>query len=162
MTETGGDSRLRGNDVGGCGNDGEGAGMTLEGAGMTLEGAGMTGSGRVPRGWRVVCGGRSVLVCVRTRRTVAAFMSEFLACARAGVNKRNARTHEFSPHFAAFCHVLPRAGGGELWIADCGLWIADCKVSPRGVVSLSRHSPIIVRGFCLVKYGAGGFPPSRE
>ena len=30
-----------------------------------------------------------------TGRTVAAFLGEFLVCARAGVNKRNARTHEF-------------------------------------------------------------------
>ena len=28
--------------------------------------------------------------------------------------------------------------------------------SPWGVVSLSRHSPIVVRGFCFVKYGAVG------
>ena len=44
------DSRLRGNDGGGCGSDvdgcgndvGEGAGMAWEGAGMTWEGVGMT------------------------------------------------------------------------------------------------------------------------
>ena len=54
-----------------------------------------------------------------TRRTVDAFLEEFLVRARAGVDKWNARTHEFPPHFAAFCHVLPRAGGGELMIVDC-------------------------------------------
>ena len=58
MEGVGVDSRLRGNDVGGC-----------------------------------------------TRRTVAAFLGEFLVRARAGVNKRNARTHEFSPHLAAFCRI---------------------------------------------------------
>ena len=42
---------------------------------------GMVGVGRVP--------------CGCTGRTVDAFLGEFLVCARAGVDKRNARTHEF-------------------------------------------------------------------
>ena len=53
------DSRLRGNDVGGC-----------------------------------------------TRRTVAAFLGEFLVRARAGVDKRNARTQEFLLDFVGFCRIV--------------------------------------------------------
>ena len=53
------DSRLRGNDVGGC-----------------------------------------------TRRTVVAFLGEFLVRARAGVNKRSARTHEFLLDFVGFCRIV--------------------------------------------------------
>ena len=59
MMGVGVDSRLRGNDVGGC-----------------------------------------------TRRTVVAFLGEFLVCARAGVNKRNARTHEFLLDFVGFCRIV--------------------------------------------------------
>ena len=78
------------------------AGMTWEGAGVAWVGAGMTGRGRVPCGWRMGCGGRIVFACVRTRRTVAAFLGEFLVCARAGVNKRNARTRVS----VEFCRIL--------------------------------------------------------
>ena len=41
-----------------------------------------------------------------TRRTVVAFLGEFLVRARAGVNKRNARTHEFLLDFVGFCRIV--------------------------------------------------------
>ena len=59
MMGVGVDSRLRGNDVGGC-----------------------------------------------TRHTVVAFLGEFFVRARAGVNKRNARTHEFLLDFVGFCRIV--------------------------------------------------------
>ena len=46
--------------------------------------------------------------------------------------------------------------GCGLQTADCRLMIGDCKMAPWVVVSLSCHSPIIVRGFCFVKYESVG------
>ena len=43
------------------------------------------------------------VLCGCTVRTVDAFLGEFLVCARAGVNKRNARTHEF---LLGFCRIV--------------------------------------------------------
>ena len=62
--------------------------------------------------------------------------------------------------FAAFCRILSdsvascRGRVGVKQIGDCGLMIA--RLSPWAVVWLSAHGSRIVRGFCIVKFGAGG------
>ena len=83
MMGVGVDSRLRGNDVGGC-----------------------------------------------TRRTVVAFLGEFLA-----------RTHEFLLDFVGFCRIVSNC---RLMIGDCRLMIGDCMVVSPWVVVWTGLSGFVI------------------